>query len=50
MDTKMQRYEAPSTEVIEVKHEGIICASEVKSGNTITDWLLGDTTDDDLFI
>ena len=50
MDKNNHRYETPSSEVIEVKHEGIICASEVKSGNTITDWLLGDTTDDDLFI
>ena len=45
-----QRYETPSTKVVEVKHEGIICASEFKGGNSIDNWGDGGTTDDDLHL
>ena len=50
MDKNNHRYETPSTEVIEVKHEGIICASEVKSGNSINSWGDGGTTNDDFYM
>lgn len=50
METKIQRYETPSTEAIEVKNEGIICASKVKSGNSINSWGDGATTNDDFYM
>lgn len=51
MDKKeKQCYEAPSTMVIEVRHEGIICASDVKGGNSINDWGNGGTTNDDVYM
>ena len=43
-------YEVPSTTVIEVKYEGMICASEVKSGNSINSWGDGGTTNDDIYM
>ena len=45
-----QYYDAPSTQVFEVKHEGIICASDVKSGNSINDWGNGGTTNDEVYM
>lgn len=45
-----ERYESPSTMVIEVRHEGIICASDVKGGNSINDWGNGGTTNDDVYM
>ena len=45
-----QYYEAPSIQVFEVKHEGIICASDVQSGNSINDWGNGGTTNDEVYI
>lgn len=51
MDKKeKQCYEAPSTMVIEVRHEGIICATDVKGGNSINDWGNGGTTNDDVYM
>ena len=43
-------YEAPSTQVFEVKHEGIICASEVNGGNSINGWGNGGTTNDEVYM
>ena len=51
METKQKvLYEAPSMMVFEVRHEGIICASEVKGGNSINNWGTGSTTDDDIYM
>ena len=50
VDKKKQCYEAPLTMVFEVKHEGIICASEINGGNSINNWDDGDTTNDDVYM
>ena len=51
MDAKQKElYEAPSTMVFEVKQEGVICASDVKSGNSIDDWENGGTTNDEVYM
>lgn len=50
MDNKKQCYETPSTIVIEVMHEGLICNSDVRGGNSINNWYDGGTTDDELFM
>lgn len=47
---KKQCYEVPLTMAFEVKHEGIICASEINGGNSINNWDDGGTTDDDLYM
>ena len=47
---KKHFYEAPSTMVFEVKQEGVICASDVKSGNSINDWGNGGTTNDEVYM
>lgn len=47
---KKQCYEAPLTMAFEVKHEGIVCASEINGGNSINNWDDGGTTDDDLYM
>lgn len=41
-------YESPTILVEEVQTEGIICASDVKGGNSINNWGDGGTTSDDL--
>ena len=46
---KNQCYETPSTVIVEVRHEGIICASEVNGGNSINNWGDGGTTNDEIF-
>lgn len=43
-------YEAPSTMIVEVRHEGIVCASEINGGNSIDNWGNGGTTDDDIYL
>ena len=43
-------YEAPSTMIIEVKHGGVICDSNVRGGNAIKEWEDGGTTDEDVFM
>lgn len=51
METKLKElYEAPSTMVFEVKQKGVICASDVKSGNSINDWENGGTTNDEIYM
>ena len=46
---KNQCYETPWAVTVEVRHEGIICASEVNGGNSIKDWGDGGTTNDEIF-
>ena len=48
--TEKQLYEAPSTVVFEVKQQGVICASEVKGGNSISDWGNGGTINDQVYM
>ena len=36
--------------IIKVKHEGIICTSDVKGGYSINDWENGGTTNDDVYM
>lgn len=43
-------YEAPSSIVIDVKTEGVICTSPVQSGNSIDGWGDGGTINDDLYM
>ena len=43
-------YLAPSVQVVEVKQEGVICASEVRGGNSINNWENGDTTEDVIYM
>lgn len=51
MEAKQKElYEAPSTMVFEVKQEGVICASDVKSGNSINGWENGGTTNDEVYM
>ena len=49
MEKKKLCYDAPSTMIVEVKHGGIICASEVNGGNSINNWGDGGTTNDEIF-
>ena len=51
MNTKLKYpYEAPSTMVLEVKQEGVICVSDVKGGNSINNWGDGGTTNDEVYM
>ena len=43
-------YEAPSAMIIEVRHGGIICTSDVKGSNTIKGWEDGGTTNEEVFM
>ena len=43
-------YETPLTMIVEVRHEGIVCASEINGGNSIDNWGNGGTTDDDIYL
>ena len=43
-------YETPSTTVMYVKFEGIICASDIKGSNSINNWGDGGTTNDEVFM
>ena len=43
-------YEAPSTQVFEVRQKGVLCASYVKGGNSINEWGNGGTTNDDVYM
>ena len=43
-------YEAPSTMIFEVKQGGVICASDVKSGNSINGWGNDGTINDDVYM
>ena len=47
--TRLQ-YETPVTKTLELDIEGVICASDVKGGNSINDWGNGGSTNDDLYI
>ena len=38
MNKEKELYEAPSTEVLEVKHEGVICASVERNNYEETIW------------
>ena len=49
MKEKNKFYATPSTAVVELKSKGILCASEVKGGNSIKDWGDGGTTNDEIF-
>ena len=44
-----QKYCSPHTRALELKSEGVICASEVKGGNSINNWGDGGTTNDEIF-
>lgn len=51
METKEKvLYEAPSMTVFEVKQEGVICASDVKGGNSINNWGDGGTSNDEVYM
>jgi hypothetical protein len=50
MDTRKQFYEAPVTKIIQVRHGGIICLSNVKGGNSINNWGNGGTTNDEVYM
>ena len=43
-------YCSPQTLVLELKNEGVICASEINGGNSINNWNDGGTTNDELFL
>lgn len=43
-------YKAPSAMAVEVSHEGIICASEIKSNSSINNWSDGGTTNDEIYL
>ena len=43
-------YEAPSTQVFEVRQKGVLCASDVKGRNSINEWGNGGTTNDDVYM
>lgn len=47
---KTRCYETPSARVIEIRHGGIICTSEVKGGNSIQGWGDGGTTNDEVYM
>ena len=44
-----QKYCSPQTLALELKSEGVICASEIKGGNSINNWGDGGTTNDEIF-
>ena len=44
-----QKYCSPQTLALELKSKGILCASEIKGGNSIKDWGDGGTTNDEIF-
>lgn len=51
MKTSQKRfYECPLATVYELRQEGVICASDVKSGNSINNWGDGGTIEDQLFM
>lgn len=51
METKHKElYDAPTIAVEELDIEGVICASDVKGGNSINDWGNGGSTNDDLYM
>ena len=51
MKTKHKEfYEAPSARVLEMNQEGLICASDVKGGNSINDWGNGGIIDDEIYM
>ena len=43
-------YHSPEVAIIELKQEGVICASDVLGGNSINDWGNGGTTNDDVYM
>lgn len=43
-------YEAPSTMIFEVKQGGVICTSDIKSGNSINGWGNDGTINDDVYM
>lgn len=43
-------YEAPTTIVVEVKAEGVVCQSPLQNGNSINGWGDGGTTNDEIFM
>ena len=45
-----EQYIAPECEVLTLQEEGVICASDVKGGNSINDWGNGGNTNDDLYM
>ena len=49
-DKEKMFYEAPSTEVFELRHEGVICASEVRGGNSINGWGNGGSTNEEIYL
>ena len=49
-ETTRLLYETPVTKTLELDIEGVICASDVKGGNSINDWGNGGSTNDDLYI
>ena len=47
---KKELYLSPEVHIFEVKSEGVICASEVRGGNSINNWENGDTTEDVIYM
>lgn len=47
---KKELYLSPEVHIFEVKQEGVICASEVRGGNSINNWENGDTTEDVIYM
>lgn len=45
-----EQYTPPRCEELELDIEGVVCASDVKGGNSINDWGNGGSTNDDLYI
>ncbi len=45
-----EQYISPECEVLTLQEEGVICASDVKGGNSIKDWGNGSNTNDDLYM
>lgn len=45
-EKQKELYKAPESEVVGVRHEGLICTS-VQTGNSITDWVDGGSIDDE---
>ena len=43
-------YEAPSTTILEVRQEGVICNSPLQGGNSIDGWGDGGTINDDIYM
>ena len=44
------QYTPPRSEELDIQLEGVICASDVKGGNSINDWGNGGNTNDDLYM